>query len=948
MNYPVPPNEADRLKALRKLAILDTPPEERFDRITRLACRVLDVPICTIALIDESRQWFKSAQGLDVRETSREISFCGYAVADNSSLVVADASRDPRFGCFPNVVGAPHIRFYASELLKDAAGYNLGTLCVVDTKPRQLSEENRRSLVDLAAMARDEVLGSTERELSELLKRSEERFNLFVTCSDAGFFDAEVAEGKVYYSPRWKEMLGYANHELPDTDATWVSRVHPDDFGTKFERAFAVRPGTNPFNVEYRMRHRDGTWRWIQSQGVEIVDPQTLRRVRTLGFQTDITQRRRLEERMRLLELTVDNISDGVLVCEITPVGRLEVVYANRALLEMTGYGLSELLGQSPSILHGPHADPEAVAELMAYVRRGEIFNCELLNTRKDGSPLPVELNVTPLKNEGGVITHWVSVRRDITQRRQAEAALTEAKERAESANQAKSQFLANMSHEVRTPLNGIIGVAELLAATTLTAEQRDLLETIQASSDNLLTIINDILDFSKIEFGKLELDFHEFLLSDIADDVVGLLSYRATRKGLEFIAVIDPSLSFRVVGDSGRLRQVLLNLVSNAIKFTEAGEVVLEMSQDNAKFAPSGQIQIRFSVRDSGIGIPAERRDRLFKSFSQVDASTTRKYGGTGLGLAICQKLVELMGGTIEVHSVADQGSTFSFSLSLPLGQDVSLQSPPTGLAGARILVVDDNETNRKMLSAHLAAWSAICTCARTGFEALALLKTGERAFDVGVIDMQMPGMDGIEFAQRLKSELPEVRFPLLLCTSLGAPVDQASLKALGYAACLSKPLRSTTLGEALGGLLGAHPLTRPRSGEASPTLLAPKVYSHIRVLLVEDNLVNQKVGMALLAQMGVRADVCANGRLAVEAVTTKQYDLVLMDVHMPELDGLEATRQIRARVPAECQPRIVALTADALTGDKERCLAAGMDGYVTKPIKMADVRGILQDMLS
>ncbi|HEY0944659.1 MAG TPA: response regulator [Opitutaceae bacterium] len=936
---PKPPNEADRLQALRRLRLLDTGREERFERIARIAQRALGAPVALISLVDAERVWFKARVGLELPEVPRDLSFCAYTVAANADLTIPDLAQDPRFHDNPLVTGEPRIRSYAAAVLRDPSGLPLGALCLLDVKPREFTATERELLAELAATAGDELQLDREVHLAERLRRSEERFALFVDASHAGFFDTNFDTGEVYYSPRWKQLLGYTNEELPDSHLTWISLLHPDDLRVFQGRRQPQTPGANPFHHEFRMRHKNGEWVWIEAQGVEIVESQTNKLRRALGFHVDITARRQLESQMRLLETVVRHMADGICVtdADLDNDGP-HIVYVNPALERMTGYTLAELRGRSPALFNVTLNDPAFRARWLDAARQGLPMRAEILNHRKDGTAFPVDWEVAPIRDPHGAITHWVSWRRDISERKQAERALQEASQAAEAANLAKSQFLANMSHEIRTPLNGVIGMAELLADTPLNAEQRDFVATILHSSDNLLTIINDVLDYSKIEFDKLELEAQPFSPVELVDEVVGLLSFRAVQKKLELAALIEPGLPPRLIGDSLRIRQVLLNLVNNAIKFTDSGEVVIDV-----QWHPEGNAgRLRCLVRDTGIGIPLERRDRLFKRFSQVDASTTRRFGGTGLGLAICQRLVALMGGTISVESELGRGSVFSFELTLP----VTSATPPDiahalRLDRRRILAVDDNAANRRMLHLHLAAWGALCTTAASGPDALALLE--HETFDLAILDLQMPGMDGVDLAHAIARLPAERQPPLVLCTSLGMIMPQESLRAVGFRAFLSKPVRRASLAQALARTLGLDqaavdgPARSARSTPADPALSA------LRVLVAEDNAVNRKVVLAVLEQLGCSADIVGDGRQALQAVTNRPYDLVLMDVHMPEMDGLEATKLIRRQVPRSQQPHIVAITADALQGDREKCLQSGMDDYITKPIKVAELRAIL-----
>jgi two-component system sensor histidine kinase/response regulator len=766
----------------------------------------------------------------------------------------------------------------------------------------------------------------TERiQAEEALRKSEERYRTILENIEDGYFEVDLAGNLTFFNDSVCRITGYPPDELMGMS----NRQRMDhENAKKLYRAIdkVYTTGRPDKGIQYEAITKTGDRRHMESS-VSLIKDAEGHAIGFRGIMRDITDRIRAEEELVRLASFPEQDPDPVI--EVDGEGRvtyLNPVAASR-FPELQKTGLR-------------HPVLEDLLSVVGPLQRGD----RAAATREIAFGDSVYEQRITFIPENGLIRVFA---RDITDRKEVEEALKEAKSAAEVANRAKSEFLANMSHEIRTPMNGIIGMTDLALATDLTKEQREYLDMVKLSADSLLGILNQILDISKIEAGRIELEELEFDLRNTLESVVEMLAVKAKEAGLELVCHIKPDVPGALVGDPGRLRQVIVNLAGNALKFTQQGEVVIRVETEKEE---DSSVRLHFTVSDRGIGIPQDKINSIFDSFIQVDSSTTRKYGGTGLGLAISKQLVELMDGSIWVESELGKGSTFHFIARFGLGHGDARDTLHLGeldLSGVPVLIVDDSAANRLVFQEMTLNWGLVPSVAANGKEALFKM---EEAFESGrpykllLLDFQMPEMDGFEVAKRVKAAPYGVDIEIVLLTSLGQRGDASHCKKLGISGYLVKPIKHSELLDAITIALG-H--TRDEKTPVITSYTIQEARRRLRILLAEDNLVNQKLAVRLLEKRGHRVVVASNGREAVEKFEGDNFDLILMDVQMPEMDGFEATQTIREKETGEGgHMPIVAMTAHAAKGDRERCLQAGMDDYVAKPIKTEELFTVIEKL--
>jgi PAS domain S-box-containing protein len=944
--------------------------KEVLDALTAGIERMSPGCFCSVLLLDDDTRQLRegSAGSLPIEYMRRvdglpigpEVGSCGSAAFLNQTVIVTDIATDFRWAAAKELPLGFGLRACWSVPIRDSKSKVLGTFAMYH---RQINAPDSRALGVVEAGAH--LAGNAIERLTvqKRLRESAERLKLAEEAAGFGIWELDLSDHSFTLSEGAAATYGFAGGAQRRTAEEVKALIHPDDWVAISAAAWGGIAEKGNFRTEFRTIKPGGAHRWCRIEGRAKDDGDAPARV--IGAIIDITQEKAMLEKLQesAVRLGLAEEVAGFGVWEVDH--NASTITISRGMARLSGRPEGGSLSMSLDQWNESN-DPEHRAAVRAAIEKcranNEEFHGEFRMVLPDGSIRWHRAQAHDEVVEGRLIrTTGATI--DITEHKNILRTLEQALIRAEAAAQAKSEFLANMSHEIRTPMNGVIGMTGVLLDTELTEEQRDFAETVRKSGEALLAIINDILDFSKIEAGKMPIEALAFDLRLVLEEVAEMMAPRAAEKGLDLVVHYPAGSPRLFVGDGDRIRQVVTNLMGNAIKFTSEGHVLVAAECTEQ----GGSAEIKVSIIDTGIGIAPDKINLVFQQFSQADSSTTRRYGGTGLGLAISKKLVELMGGSMLVESQEGKGSTFGFSLRMPLADASAVTpAPAASLRGLRVLIVDDIEINRRVVHEQISSWGMRNGSYASAEEALRAIREAQAVgdpFDLVIADYQMPGIDGATLAASIKADPALSGVVFILLTSISHWREIRGLEGGSVDACLVKPVRQAKLMETLAGAWAKkHPLriappgngTAARSTDARKSIDALSQHvehsdsgSDIRVLVVEDNTVNQKVALAILGKLGIRADVASDGREGTEMLKLRPYDIVFIDCQMPVMNGYEAVAEIRKQAGPNQRAAIVAMTADAMEECRERCLAAGMDDFITKPVQPSDFLHALERWL-
>lgn len=755
--------------------------------------------------------------------------------------------------------------------------------------------------------------------------------------SRVGGWEVDLINQQVYWTKLTRDIHEVGDDYVPELEkgiAFYKEGYSRDKITQLFNEAAQL--GTS-FDVELQVVTAKGKLMWVRAMGIPEFNNGKC--VRLYGTFQDIDKQKKDEAHLRLLESVVTNIKDAIVITEAEPYDEPgpKILYVNEAFCSMTGYCQEELIGKNPRLLQGPETDREELDKIRQALQNWEPFKAEVINYRKNGEKFWVNMSVVPLANNDGWFTHWIAVERDVTEQKENEQKLIDAKSQAESANIAKSEFLANMSHEIRTPLNSVIGFTDLLVKTPLDDNQRSYMQSVHQSANVLLELINDILDFSKIEAGKLELSEEKTDIWEMVGQVTEIVKHKVNAKKVELVASVDPRLPRYAYLDPVRIRQILINLLSNAAKFTQSGAIELSVILKN-ELSQLDKAEVEFSVSDTGIGIRLDKQKEIFNAFSQEDGSTTRKYGGTGLGLTISNQLLKLMSAQLSLESQLNEGSRFFFTVNLQCEQGDVQQDFALGNF-KKVLVVDDNPRNLEIIKQMLASEQIQCETVTNGIEALEKIKN-EPALDLVIVDFDTPYLNGIQVIEQIRNNLKCTSLPILLLhSSEENAITHKACSEFNIIKVLNKPITAYTLFGAMTKIQALPVIRREKQDKESAS------HEQVTILVTDDNSVNLKVAEAMVSKILPQAKIlfAKNGQQAVDVYQQHIPDIILMDVQMPDMSGYEASQKIRETDRSE-HTVIIAFTAGTLKGERERCLEAGMNDYLSKPIVLSKMEEMLQ----